>query len=88
LTPISSDDPWWSALTQAFNKHQLTVKPLIFPAGTDSRFLREVGIPAIGFSPMNHHPVLLHDHNEFLNEKTFLRGIDIFEDIIANLADA
>jgi aminoacylase len=37
---------------------------------------------------MPNTPTLLHDHNEFLNEATFLRGIDIFEDVIANLADA
>lgn len=59
----------------------------IFPAGTDSRYLREVGIPAIGFSPMPNTPVLLHDHNEFLNEDIFLRGIDIFVDIIENVAN-
>jgi len=87
MTSVAVDDPWWAALTAAFNKHNLNVKPQIFPAGTDSRFLREVGIPAIGFSPMNHHPVLLHDHNEYLNEATFLRGIDIFEDMIANIAN-
>ena len=52
-----------------------------------NRYLREVGIPAIGFSPMPNTPTLLHDHNEFLNEATFLRGIDIFVDIIASLAE-
>jgi len=52
-----------------------------------SRYLRSVGIPALGFSPMNNTPVLLHDHNEFLNEKIFIRGIDIFEDIISEMAD-
>ena len=52
-----------------------------------SRYIREVGIPAFGFSPMNNTPVLLHDHNEFLNEKVFLRGIDIFCDIIAEMAN-
>jgi len=87
MTSVAADDPWWSAVTAAFNKHSLKVRPQIFPAGTDSRYLREVGIPAIGFSPMNHHPILLHDHNEFLNEATFLKGIDIFEDIIANIAN-
>lgn len=86
MTSVAADDPWWAAITGAFQKHKLTVKPQIFPAGTDSRYLREVGIPAIGFSPMNHHPILLHDHNEFLNEATFLKGIDIFVDIIANVA--
>ncbi len=49
-------------------------------------FSSAVGIPALGFSPMNHTPVLLHDHNEFLNERVFLRGIDIFEDVISEMA--
>lgn len=86
LTSVAMDNPWFSALTTAFNKHKLQVKPQIFPAGTDSRYLREVGIPAIGFSPMPHTPILLHDHDEFLNENVFLRGIDIFTDVIANIA--
>lgn len=88
LTSIDEGDKWYSALRSAFSKHSLVVKPQIFPAGTDSRYLREVGIPAIGFSPMNHTPILLHDHDEFLNEKIFLTGIDIFEDIIENVANA
>ena len=86
LTPIGKDDPWYSCLESAFSKHSLVTKPQIFPAGTDSRYLRELGIPAIGFSPMNNTPILLHDHDEFLNEEVFLRGIDIFQDIIANCA--
>ena len=36
---------------------------------------------------MNHTPVLLHDHDEFLNEKIFLKGIDVFVDIVSCLAD-
>jgi aminoacylase len=39
------------------------------------------------FSPMNNTPVLLHDHNEFLNEAVFLRGIDIFTEIIQSVAN-
>ena len=35
---------------------------------------------------MNNTPVLLHDHDEFLNENVFLRGIDIYYNIIKNLA--
>jgi len=87
LTSTAADDPWYSALVAAFNKHGLKVKPQIFPAGTDSRYLREVGIPAIGFSPMNNTPILLHDHNEFLNEGVFLRGIDIMTDMVTNIAN-
>jgi len=48
----------------------LRLEPEIFPAATDSRFLRCAGIPAIGFSPMNNTPVLLHDHDEWLHEDT------------------
>ena len=68
-------------------------------ASTDSRFLRSVrrlrlvlphifkrGYPSIGFSPMINTPSLLHDHNEFLNEKTFLRGVEIYETIIDSIA--
>jgi len=87
MTSVDDKDPWYSALKSAFVKHQLKVRPQIFPAGTDSRYLRELGIPALGFSPMPNTPVLLHDHNEFLNETVFLRGIDIFEDIIENVAN-
>ena len=71
----------------ALNKHKLTVKPAIFAASTDSGFLRTAGIPAYGFSPMNNTPILLHDHNEFLNESVFMRGIDVFVDVINEVAN-
>uniref|UniRef100_A0A8C0HBY9 N-acyl-aliphatic-L-amino acid amidohydrolase n=1 Tax=Chelonoidis abingdonii TaxID=106734 RepID=A0A8C0HBY9_CHEAB len=58
----------------------------IFPAATDSRFIRAAGHPALGFSPMNHTPVLLHDHNEYLNERVFLRGIEIYACLLTSLA--
>lgn len=63
------------------------IDPQVFPAATDSRFIRVKGIPAFGFSPINNTPILLHDHNEFLNEKIFLRGIEIFEGIIKDLGN-
>jgi len=46
----------------------------------------QAGCPAIGFSPMNNTPVLLHDHNEYLNANVFLKGIDIYCQLIQNLA--
>ena len=87
LTSVAENDPWFKAFKVATDKHNLEIAPRIFPAGTDSRYLREVGIPAFGFSPMNHTPILLHDHNEFLNEKIFLRGIEIFKDVITEIAN-
>lgn len=60
----------------------------MFPGGTDSRYIRSVGIAAIGFSPMINTPVLLHDHDEFLQADVFLTGIEIYKEIITKVANA
>lgn len=65
----------------------LKIKPQIFPGGTDSRYVREKGIPAIGFSPINNTPILLHDNDEFLSKDVFLRGIEIYSSILRNVAN-
>ena len=46
----------------------------------------QVGYPAIGFSPINNTEILLHDHNEYLDENVFLRGIIIYKKILAAVA--
>jgi len=46
-----------------------------------------MNIPALGFSAMRNTPILLHEHNEFLNEKAYLEGIPIYRDIIFNMAN-
>lgn len=65
----------------------LKLKTQVFPAGTDSRYIREVGLPAIGFSPINKTPILLHDHDEYLGKTTFLRGIEIYCLILSKVAN-
>ena len=45
------------AFTTAIKKQGVKVEPQIFSAGNDARFLRQIGIPALGFSPMNHTQV-------------------------------
>lgn len=79
--------PWWDAFSNACEKEKIILVKTIFPAATDSKYLRMAGIPALGFSPMNNTPILLHDHNEYLNEKVFLRGISIYYSIIDSLAN-
>ncbi|MBN3285127.1 ACY1A protein, partial [Polyodon spathula] len=86
LTSTEHTDPWWRAFSTACSAMNLALKKEIFPAATDSRFIRAVGLPAIGFSPMNRTPILLHDHNEFLNERVFLHGIEIYCSLIPALA--
>ena len=85
-TLIHDNDPWFQAISKAVEKHKIELEPRIFPAGTDCAFIRNAGIPAFGFSPMPNTPILLHDHNEFLNEKVFLKGIDIFCDVIVEMS--
>jgi aminoacylase len=71
-----------------FPHRKLKTKVQVFPGGTDSRYLRSVGIPAIGFSPMINTPVLLHDHDEYLQADVYLKGIEIYKKIIENVANA
>ncbi|XP_037069278.1 aminoacylase-1B-like [Pollicipes pollicipes] len=85
-SPISPDNPWWSAFSAALARLGVSTCPEIFPAGTDSRFIRRLGIPCYGFSPMNRTPILLHDHNEFINETVFLEGIKVYAELIPSLA--
>ncbi|XVF67110.1 hypothetical protein PTKIN_Ptkin10aG0094400 [Pterospermum kingtungense] len=82
LNVTDSSNPWWTLLEEAIKKVGKSGKPEIFPASTDARYFRQLGIPAIGFSPMANTPILLHDHNEFLNQDEYLRGIDVYESII------
>lgn len=86
-TKIDTSNPYWVAFKAAADELQIKLDCRIFPGGTDSRYVRDVGIPALGFSPMNHTPVLLHDHDEFLNADIFLKGIDIYVKLISNVAN-
>ncbi|XP_056000913.1 aminoacylase-1-like isoform X2 [Ostrea edulis] len=87
VTSTDQSSPWWSTFSSVFEKLNIKIEIEIFPAATDIRYLREIGIPALGFSPMNKTPILLHDHNEFLNEKVFLKGVDVYCELIPALAN-
>ncbi len=83
ITVPDSSNPWWNMLEEAIKKANGKLgKPEIFPAATDARYFRNMGLPAFGFSPMANTPILLHDHNEFLNQAEYLKGIDVYESII------
>ncbi|CAM9461903.1 unnamed protein product [Phaeothamnion confervicola] len=89
LTSLDRDEnPWWGVFLDTMQRLGAEVEPEIFPAGTDSRFIRALGIPALGFSPLKWTPILLHDHNEYVDESVFLAGIGVYEELIAALAAA
>ncbi|XP_050437593.1 aminoacylase-1A-like [Adelges cooleyi] len=85
-TKLDDSNPWWVKFKTEFDKMDLKLKTSIAPGAGDSRYIRQIGIPALGFSPMANTPVLLHDHNEYLNENIFLKGIQIYYNIIKSLA--
>ncbi|KAH8377050.1 hypothetical protein KR093_003091 [Drosophila rubida] len=90
VDPSSIDcnkNPYWRTFIRATCDLGLTIEPQIFNGGTDSRYLRRLGIPAYGFFPLHHHLILLHDHDEYVNAGIYLKGIPIYQRIIADLAN-
>ncbi|XP_017026519.1 aminoacylase-1-like [Drosophila kikkawai] len=87
-TATDASNPFWLAFKSATDELGLSINLQVFPGGTDSRYIRHAGIPALGFSPMNHTPVLLHDHDEFLLAETYLKGVQIYQKIIFSVANA
>jgi len=87
VTATDDSNPWWTVFSGVLNKLGLKYKTEIFTGATDSRYLRDLGYPALGFSPMANTPVLLHDHDERLNEATYLKGVSIYEHLITSLAN-
>lgn len=85
-TKLDDSNPYWIAFKKVCDDLGINLQIGIFPGGTDSRYVRYVGIPAIGFSPMNKTKILLHDHDEYLNKDIFLKGIEIYMKIIPAVA--
>eukprot|EP00898_Chlorokybus_atmophyticus_P002345 jgi/Chlat1/3110/Chrsp21S03393 len=81
-----ASNPWWSVFRLAVRRSGFELTEEVFPAATDGRFMREKGVPVLGFSPMYDTPVLLHDHNEYLAEDVYLKGIDVYVEVISALA--
>lgn len=72
-------NPWFNIFSNFLEKEcSMKVDPCVFPAATDSRFLRALGIRAIGFSPMRSSPVLLHEHDEYLNIDIYYEGCEVY----------
>ncbi|XP_050364525.1 uncharacterized protein LOC126783155 [Argentina anserina] len=87
LTPTDDSNPWWPVFKQAVTAAGgKLAMPEILPSTTDARFMRQQGIPTLGFSPMTNTPILLHDHNEFLKDTIFLKGIKVYESVISALS--
>lgn len=87
-TAIDGSNIFWTQFKKAIDEMNLKIKTQIFPAGTDSTYLRVQNIPAIGFSPMNFTTPLLHDHDEHIGAGVYLKGIAIYENIFEKIGNA
>ncbi|CAA92445.1 N-acyl-aliphatic-L-amino acid amidohydrolase [Caenorhabditis elegans] len=87
VTPHTRDDPFWVAFEDSLKQEKCKFTTEVLIGSTDSRIVREAGVRAINFSPLINTPLLAHAHNEFLNEKVFLRGIEIYQTLINNVAN-
>lgn len=87
-TDCSDNNPWWTLFrTTIFEKcGGACLRPGVFPAATDSRFLRALGIKAFGFTPMRNCPILLHENDEYIPEETFVEGILVYIEVILALS--
>lgn len=48
----------------------------------------QLNIPALGFSPLLNTIPKLHDHNEYINADTYLKGIEMYKKIIPSIANS
>eukprot|EP01060_Flectonema_neradi_P005789 TRINITY_DN13874_c2_g1_i1.p1 TRINITY_DN13874_c2_g1~~TRINITY_DN13874_c2_g1_i1.p1 ORF type:complete len:429 (+),score=89.28 TRINITY_DN13874_c2_g1_i1:80-1366(+) len=81
-TDLSEENPYWVAFDGAVKSCGYTIEKEVFPAATDSRFLRALKIPALGFSPITSDPILLHEHDEYLSKDIFVKGCGVYEHVI------
>ncbi|XP_045499175.1 aminoacylase-1-like [Colias croceus] len=87
-TPTNDSNPYWTAFKTTIEKLKIPLQLRTFPGGTDSRYVRKAGAPALGFSPIRRTPPGLHEHNECLQVSVFLEGIRSYEEIIPAVANS
>jgi aminoacylase len=79
-------NPWYGVFAESLQKMGYQISPQVFPAATDSRFLRLLGIRALGFSPMRNTEIMLHENDEYIPEDTFVEGINVYVGVIQALS--
>jgi len=79
-------NPWWLLFNSALSSMGINVQPQIFPAASDSRFLRALGLRAFGFSPIRRSPILLHEHDEYIAEDVFIEGCNVYINLLHKLS--
>jgi aminoacylase len=86
-TELTDENQWWKVFRDVLcNECGISCRTEVFPAATDSRFLRAMGIKAFGFSPIRRSPILLHENDEYLEEKVYIEGVNVYIKLIDSLS--
>ncbi|XP_047120519.1 aminoacylase-1-like [Schistocerca piceifrons] len=80
-TLIGADNKWWTAFQKATEKLTET------ESCAAALFVLQAGIPALGFMPINNTPLLPHGIDEYIAAASLLRGIDIFQGVLQEVAN-
>ena len=78
-------NPFYQHFVDGVSLSGIDVLPEVFPAATDSRFLRALGIRALGFSPMRRSEIMLHEYDENIKVEVFEEGLEVFFKLIRHL---
>lgn len=78
-------NPWYKVFAGTMEDMGISLVPQVFPAATDSRFLRALGIRALGFSPMRNTEIKLHEIDEYIEESNFIEGIAVYVKLLESL---
>jgi aminoacylase len=90
-TPVDDEGhiatKWWKIFERTLKEEcGINVTAEVFSGATDSRFLRALGVRAFGFSPMRRSPILLHEHDEYIDEDVFIEGCNVYITLLRTLA--
>ncbi|XP_075974107.1 uncharacterized protein LOC142975254 [Anticarsia gemmatalis] len=87
ITSVDNSNPFWVSMRSTLNKMGMKIMPVVCPATSDMLVVRNLGIPAIGFATKTRTISRIHGKDEYQNVETFLKGIDIYTEVIKNLAN-
>ena len=82
----SLDTLLYRCIESSLRSAKLEHSVMTFPGATDARFVRPKGIPVYGFTPFRNTPIRAHEHDECLAIDTYFEGIDIYTNVIRQVA--
>ncbi|KAH9634482.1 hypothetical protein HF086_005475 [Spodoptera exigua] len=87
ITSVDDTNPFWVSIRNTLNGMGIELKPVVKAAMSDAVYIRNKGIPTIGFATKTRTIHRLHAKDEYQNVETFLRGIDIYTEVLKDLAN-